>query len=140
MLQPAPSAHNFDEPSIEALVELMLLAAHADGELSDEEQKGFAASVESLTERRLSAAALDTLVARCLGAVETEGREARLASVKARLADRAARKVALSLAVRLMAADGIIRTTERELILEAADALDLGRDEVADLVKALTPQ
>lgn len=140
MLQPAPSAHNFDEPSLEALVELMLLAAHADGELSNEDQKDFASSVESLTEKRLSAAALDTLVARCLSAVEAEGREARLASVKARLADIAARKVALSLAVRLMAADGIIRTTERELILEAADALDLDRDEVADLVKALTPQ
>jgi len=33
------------------------------------------------------------------------------------------------------AADGIIRTSERELILDVADALEIDRDEAADLVR-----
>ena len=62
------------------------------------------------------------------------GREARLLAVKERLPDAGARKVALSLAIEVTAADGIIRTSERELILETAEALDIDRDQAADLV------
>ena len=70
---------------------------------------------------------------------DSEGRSARLAAVKERLPDAAARKVALSLAIQVTAADGIIRTSERELILETAETLDIDRDEAADLVRDLSP-
>ena len=66
--------------------------------------------------------------------LEASGREARLSAVKERLPDAGARKVALSLAIQVTAADGIIRTSERELILETADALEIDRDEAANLV------
>jgi tellurite resistance protein len=48
--------------------------------------------------------------------------------------------VALSLAIQVTAADGIIRTSERELIMDTADALEIDRDEAANLVLKLAPK
>jgi tellurite resistance protein len=59
--------------------------------------------------------------------------------MKERLETPALRKVALSLAVQVTAADGIIRTSERELLMEVAEALEIDRDEAADLVMQLSP-
>jgi tellurite resistance protein len=124
---------------LEALVEMMFLAASADGDFSDVERKHFLQSVESLTDGRLGKGALETLLERAKTDLEKSGREARLSAVKERLPDPGARKVALSLAIQVTAADGIIRTSERELILETAEALEIDRDEAADLVIRLTP-
>ncbi len=126
------------DTKLEALVEVMFLAAAADGDFSDVEREHFVKSVESLTDGRLGHARLETLVSEATSALERDGREARLASVKARLPDAGARRVALSLAIQVMAADGIIRTSERELILETAEALEIDRDDAANLVSKLS--
>jgi tellurite resistance protein len=126
------------EAKLEALVEVMFLAASADGEFSVIERAHFLKSVESLTDGRIPTARLQVLVDEAGTALDRDGREARLSSVKSRLPDTGSRRVALSLAIQVTAADGIIRTSERELILEAADALEITRDEAADLVKKLT--
>lgn len=131
-----PPVTGQDAPRLEAIVELLFLAANADEEFSDEERAHFRSSVESLTDRKVGD--LDALVAKIEAAVKSEGREARLASVKARLPDVRAREAALSMAIRLMAIDGIVRTAERELILEAADALDIDGARAADLVAQFT--
>ena len=123
---------------LEALVEVMFLAASADGDFSVVERAHFLKSVESLTDGRIATARLQTLVDEAGTALDREGREARLASVKERLPDAGARRVALSLAIQVTVADGIIRTSERELILEAAEALEIDRGEAADLVKRLS--
>jgi uncharacterized tellurite resistance protein B-like protein len=124
---------------LEALVEMMFLAASADGDFSDVEREHFLKSVESLTSGRLSKAQLEGLLKQAKQELETSGREARLTAVKERLPDTGARRVALSLAIQVTAADGIIRTSERELIMDTADALQIDRDEAADLVKKLAP-
>lgn len=134
------AAHDLPPPKIEALVEMMFLAASADGEFSDEEQAHFKKSLESLTSARLDSGEVDTLLARAKADLDQQGREARLARVKERLPEPGARKVALSLAIQVAAADGIIRTSERELILETAEALEIDRDEAADLVRQLSPK
>jgi tellurite resistance protein len=126
------------DAKLEALVEVMFLAASADGDFSDVERAHFLKSVESLTDGRLAQARLETLVSEASSALERDGREARLASVKARLPEANARRVALSLAIQVTAADGIIRTSERELILETAEALEIDRDDAANLVTELT--
>jgi tellurite resistance protein len=126
------------EAKLEALVEAMFLAASADGEFSPVERAHFLKTAESLTDGRLATARLAKLVAEAGEALEREGRAARLLSVKGRLPDAGARKVALSLAIQVTAADGIIRTSERELILETADALEIDRDEAANLVSSLS--
>jgi len=126
------------EAKLEALVEVMFLAASADGEFSPVERAHFLRSVESLTDGRIPTARLASLVNDARDALEREGREARLQSVRQRLPDAGARRVALSLAIQVTAADGIIRTSERELILEAAEALEIDRDEAATLVSKLS--
>ena len=127
------------DAKLEALVEMMFLAASADGDFSDVERTYFLKSVESLTSGRLTTATLEGLLERAQRELTSSGREARLSSVKERLPDAAARKVALSLAIQVTAADGIIRTSERELLMETADALGIDRGEAADLVKKLAP-
>jgi tellurite resistance protein len=125
---------------LEALVEMMFLAASADGDFSDVERQHFLHSVESLTDGRLGKAALEGLLGQAKKDLDASGREARLSAVKERLPDAGARKVALSLAIQVTAADGIIRTSERELILETAVALEIDQDEAADLVLKLSPK
>jgi uncharacterized tellurite resistance protein B-like protein len=133
-----PSIRDVQEPKLSAIIEVMFLAAYADGDFGEEERVHFFRSIESLTDRHVSGDTLEQLVERISKAVEAEGRAARLASVKERLTDPGSRKAALGLAIQITAADGIIRTSERELILEAAEALDIDRDEAADLVTSLT--
>jgi len=125
---------------LDALVEMMFLAASADGDFSDVERLHFLQSVESLTDGRLAKAALEGLLDRAKKDLDASGREARLSAVKERLPDVGARKVALALAIQVTAADGIIRTSERELIMDTAEALEIDRDEAADLVVKLSPK
>lgn len=122
-----------------ALVEMMFLAATADGEFSAIERDHFRRSVESLTDGRLGGEALDALLAQAERDLALSGREARLQAVKARLPDLGARRVALALAIEVTAADGVIRTSERELILETAVALDIDPEEAADMVLRVAP-
>jgi tellurite resistance protein len=139
MTSPAspPSLRELDDARLEALIETMFIAAFADGEFSEEERKHFFQSIESLTDRRMSGPTLDGLVARIEKDLEASGRDARLAAIKARLPGEPERKTALTLAIQLVAADGIIRTSERELILDVAEALEIDRDAAADLVREL---
>lgn len=125
---------------LEALVEMMFLAASADGDFSDVEREHFVKSVESLTSGRLAKAELETLLKQSKQALDASGREARLGAVKDRLPDPSARRVALSLAIQVTTADGIIRTSERELIMATAEALEIDPDDAADLVIQLSPK
>jgi uncharacterized membrane protein YebE (DUF533 family) len=132
------AVENLSDEKLEALIEMMVLAASADGEFSQEEREHFQKSVESLSDNRLSKDKVGELLERAQKELESSGRDARLASVKQRLPDAGARKVALALAIQVTAADGLIRTSERELIMDTAEALEIDRDEAADLVRDLT--
>ena len=57
--------------------------------------------------------------------------------MKSRLGDDRSCKLGLSMAIRMLAADGILRTSEREFILEMAETLGIDRDAAADLVKEI---
>lgn len=122
---------------LEAFVEIMFLAASSDGEFSDVERRHFVSSLESLTDGRLTQASLEQLLSRASAELSSSGRAARLTSVRDRLPQAGARRAALSLAIQVAASDGIVRTSERELILEAAEILGVPRDDAADLVKKL---
>ncbi len=126
-----------DEPKLHALIEMMVLAASADGNFSEEERKRLEHNVLTLTSERVDAARCQAILIRLQKRLLEEGREKRLAAVKLALGDRPARKVALDLALQVMAADGVLRTSERELILETAEALDIDRSDAADMVIAV---
>jgi uncharacterized tellurite resistance protein B-like protein len=136
----ARAVQGLSDAKLEALVEMMFLAASAGGDFSDVERQHFLKSVESLTSGRLTKPTLEGLLDRAKTELEASSRDQRLSAVKERLPDPGARKVALSLAIQVTAADGIIRTSERELIMETADALEIARDEAADLVLKLAPR
>jgi tellurite resistance protein len=133
-----PSVRAYEAPKLEALIETMFLAAFADGELGADERKQLIDSVQSLTDRSMSATTTDALLTRVQANLAASGRAARLAAVKAQLDTPGERKTALALAIRLAAADGIIRTSERELILDVAEALEIDRNEAADLVRDIS--
>ncbi|WP_438013683.1 tellurite resistance TerB family protein [Sorangium sp. So ce315] len=132
-----PPLRTLDEPNLEALVELMFLAAFADGEFSQEEKLHFSRSVESLTDRRIPQSTMDELIQTVVAQLQKEGRAARLASLKERLATPQARKVAFSLAAQVVVADGIVRTSERELLLDVAAALEIDPTEAAEVARKL---
>lgn len=126
---------DLSDDKIEALVEMMYLAAASDGELGPEEREQFAVNAERLTGRLITGEKLQALLARAEQQLEASGRDARLAAVKERLPDHGARKLALSLAIQITAADGIVRTSERELIMDTAAALDIEGGIAADMVR-----
>lgn len=122
---------------LEAFIEIMFLSASSDGEFSEVERRHFVSSLQSLTDGRWTQAALEQLLARASEELARSGRAARLTAVRDRLPQPGARRAALSLAIQVAASDGIVRTSERELILEAAEILGVPREDAADLVKKL---
>ncbi len=130
--------HDVDEPRLHALVELMFLAATADGEFSGDERAHFQQSVESLTDRKVGGEMLDKLLEAIEKSHTGEGRVARIAHVKDALPTPELRRIGLTMAIRVMCADGIVRTSERELILDLADGLQIDRDAAADLVAQIS--
>jgi tellurite resistance protein len=139
-MQPAtpPSVKAFDQPKLEALIELMYLAAYADGEFGAEERAHFVQSIQSLTDRSISETSLDELLSHIATQLKETGREARLAALKEALGDPGACKAALALAIQVTLADGIIRTTEREILFDISEGLGIDRSVTADLVSALS--
>ncbi|MCA9618872.1 MAG: tellurite resistance TerB family protein [Myxococcales bacterium] len=140
---PSALLTQLDEPQLEALVDTMVLAADADGELAPEERETLATNIANLASGspyadRLSGSALHARVNASLQRIGEGGREPLIDEVKQKLASGDARRAALGLAIVVTAADGIVRTSERELIMELAEALEIDPDEAADLVRDIT--
>jgi tellurite resistance protein len=126
---------NLTDPQIDALIELMLLAASADGTLDDSELAQLRKSLLEVDELWLTHIALEERLSNAKRHLTGHSRADRWSLLKTVLPEIDQRTLALELAVQVMLADGILRTTERELILEAAEALDVDGNTAADLVK-----
>ena len=120
----------------DALLELMFLAVHADGEFGEEERNAFAAAVRD--RGGPSGAAFKTAMDRIEKDVAAQGRDKRIAALASSFSDAKAKEDALVAVIQMVAADGVVRTSERELILEVADGLGIEGDRAADLVAAGT--
>ena len=132
-----------DESSLGALIETMVLAGDADGGLEEGELRALVRELSGLVSGTALASYADgpTLGPRIDAAratLERDGREAFVASVTARLGSDEAREGALALAARIVASDGIVRTSEREVLLELAEGLGIDVDRAADLVREQT--
>jgi len=128
---------HLNNEQIDALVELMLLAASADGELSIEEIEQLHRCLLEVDELWLTTIDLEKRLSHAHTRIAGADRADRLKAVRQTLASLVNRKAGLELAIRVTAVDGIIRTSERELILETAEALDVDREIAADMVKAI---
>ncbi len=134
---------HFDGDKLGALIDTMVLAADADGEIAAEETAQMVSSVRSLAhgspyQHTWTEEHINDLLTRAQTQIADAGRDALIGSVKTRLGDADARRAALGLAISVSAADGIVRTSERELIMDLADALEVDRDEAADMVRDIT--
>lgn len=132
-------APTFDAAETDAVFELLVIAAAADDEIGAEEKKALAETLEALTAGTLAPAgrSFEAAFADALGRLALDGREARLQAIARALPSAAQREAALTTALRVFAADGVVRTAEREAILEMAEALGVPTDRAADLVRAI---
>ncbi len=137
---PNPTAQllaSLDDTQVDAFVEVMLLAAGADGELSDDELEQLTSSLLEVGDLWLTHDDLAQRVAAAGNRLATEPRLSRFVALCSQIATPPLRRAALELAVRVTAIDGLIRTSERELILELAEAFELAPDVAADIVRAV---
>jgi tellurite resistance protein len=142
---PAALLKVLDSDKLQALVETMMLAAHADGEVGEEERMQLAKSLHDIARQTRHAEALTSdlltpLMQQATGRIAAEGRRQRIVAVRHALGDLDSRKAALGLAIRVTAADGIVRTSERELIFDLAEGFEVDQDDAADLVREITRQ
>jgi tellurite resistance protein len=121
----------------DALVEIMYLAATADGEFTDDERAQFTSGIESMTERKIPEEQLAKAIAAAEAHLENSEWEDRLVAIKDAIEPPHLRKLALAMAIAVTAADGLIRTSERELILQAAEVLEIDGDTAANMVRDL---
>jgi tellurite resistance protein len=119
---------------LDAVVELLYLAASADSEFSAEERDLFVHKVRALAGEQLTSEALAIIVSRIEGDVEREGRTQRIASVRERIESDGARHAALLMAIDMTMADDVLRTSEREVIADIAEGLGIAPDVAADYI------
>lgn len=123
------------DPEIDALVEIMLLAACSDGSLDYVEVSVLKQSMRRVDEHWLSHVDLNERIERAKGRIAEESREIRLAKLRTMLPWPEQRLLALKLAARIVTADGQVQPSERELMLQAAEALGVR----SELAKELIP-
>ena len=128
---------DLDDKTLHALIEVMYLAAMADEEVTTEERERFAESIGAMTGGRLSGESVSMLTESIGKELQASSLSARMESISQQLRDPTTRTLAFSLAVRVVAADAILRTSERELLFELTEGLELSRDDAADLVKKI---
>ena len=128
------SAHTLDEPKLEALIEIMYLAAYADGSFAPEERAHFSRSVQSLTDRKVTPEMLEQVVQRLDAARKATGTAALIVGARATLGSESACRVALSLAIGVIMADGKVTESERAMLYEIGTALGVERSVTESLL------
>ena len=122
-------------PKVDALIEAMFLAATADAEIATEEARQFVATVEALTDRKLTAEDIERRVALLKALLREEGRQARLSAVAARIPPGKPRETALMLAAAITASDGEVRLEENDLLADLAEALGVEEGRAIELIQ-----
>lgn len=126
------------DPKLLALVEMMVLAAGADDDFGDDERAKVATSLVNLTSARFETEELDEMIRSVAQRSKSAPRLERLEALRGVLGGSGPCKVALELALGVMLADGVIRTSEREMIADMAQGLGIDGEAAADLVKKLS--
>ncbi len=114
---------------LEAVVELMYLAAYADGEVVSEERDVFAGHVIGATNGVLSREALTAMLAAIERALASSSREQRFDSIRRRLGDARTREAALGIAIHVLYADRFLDPREAAWVLRAAKALEISEED-----------
>ena len=122
-------------PRLEALIELLYLAAYADGQIKPEERAKLREKVVEGVEGRLSVTTLDAMLESIEETLAQDGREARFQSIRRRLGDPRLRQEALVMAAQILHADRELDPREAAWMARAAGALELPVEEAMTLLK-----
>lgn len=121
---------------LEAVVELMYLAAYADGEVVAEERDVFAGHVVGATNGALSREAMTAMLAAIERALASSSREQRFDSIRRRLGDARTREAALRIAIHVLYADKFLDPREAAWVLRAARALEISEEDANAMLAA----
>lgn len=121
---------------LEAAVELMFFAAHADGVIDPSERAAFEAHVAKATHGQLRPEIVRAVLAHFEATAPSADRAARLAAISKRIVDPRVRRAVLALAATVAHADGTLTEAERAFLTEAAAVFGLTSEELAPLIAA----
>jgi uncharacterized membrane protein YebE (DUF533 family) len=119
---------------IEALLEMMFLAAYVDGEVSDVERAAFKSQIVAGTEGQLQVDMVEMFMGHIERNLAHEGREERLVAIRERIPEERMRRAALEIAARILRVDGALNVDEIAFLGRAAEALELDPRVVRELV------
>ena len=119
---------------LEAFVELMFLAAHADGTVAPEELAAFRGQVIARTAGTLDAVMIDAMLAQVEKQALANDPETRLAKIRDRLRDPRKRHAALVHAARVVLADSVLALDEVAFLGRALAVLGEPADRVSTLL------
>jgi len=129
----------FEEPRLHALVELLYIAALADGDLAPEEHAFFRRRAQSMTDQRLGEQDIVQLMLHVDQKLTVIGRVGMLASISERLGSAELRHKALKMAFDMTMADKVLKSQEAEVIREMAGALGVEPKIADELLLRATP-
>ena len=128
------SLQSLEIPRLEAVVELMFLAAYADESVTSEERAIVHAQVVDSTHGRLGRDTIDAMLIDIEATLAQHGREARFESIRRRLGDAKMRTAALAIAATILRADQLLDPREVAWMARAARALEIPVDEALALL------
>jgi|GEM_PF-678424 len=123
-----------DDDRLDAVVEVVYLAACADGVFSNIERQHFAASLALLTDGRVDDGWVESVQQRVAASVASQGRSSCIDSIARRLESDILRHVAFVLALDMVAADGRVLPSERRFLHELAVGLGISTEEAGELM------
>jgi uncharacterized tellurite resistance protein B-like protein len=112
---------------LEAFLELMFLAARADGEVHETERATFREQVIAETQGQLEPELIDMMLAQIETNLARYPRQERLDSIRERLTEPRLRRAALEIAAKIIRADGKVVADEVAFYDQTAAALDIER-------------
>ncbi len=130
------SLASLEIPRLEAVVELMFLAAYADGVVSGVEREELSAQVAAGTGSVLEPATVKGMLTYIEAALAQEGREARFESIRRRLGEPKMRLAALATAVKILKADQVVDPRELAWLVRAAAALGVEIEDALALLRS----
>jgi len=129
------SLSSLELPRLEAVIELMFLAAYADETITPEERTALRAQVVNSTGGSLGPETVEAILTSIEAALSQQGREARFESIRRRLGDDKMRRAALVTAARILHADHDINSREAAWMIRAARALQIPEEEAIGLLR-----
>lgn len=111
------------------MIETAFLMAAADGTLSDIERDQLIATMEYITDKKITREKLDETIDQLLEALSTDGWEARINAVASSLSDTLARRNAYRLAAGVSFIDGEVQAEEAQLFTLLARAFEIPETE-----------